>query len=77
MYVCLCKGITDGQIRQAVDGGARSMRELRKQLDVCAGCGRCGQHAREVLAMACEEVNARAVHIELPLSSGESARSAA
>lgn len=77
MYVCICKGITDGQIRQAVTGGARSMRELRKQLDVCGGCGRCGKHAREVLATACEDIAARAVRIELPVSAGQPIESVA
>ncbi|MEX0730530.1 MAG: bacterioferritin-associated ferredoxin [Aquisalimonadaceae bacterium] len=77
MYVCLCKGITDGHIRQAVAGGARSMRELRKRLDVCGGCGRCGEHAREVLSTACSDIPARAVHIELPASTEEPIWSAA
>jgi bacterioferritin-associated ferredoxin len=49
MYVCLCKGITDCQIREAVCEGACSMRELRKCLGVATQCGRCAQHARQVL----------------------------
>jgi bacterioferritin-associated ferredoxin len=32
MYVCLCKGVTDSQIRSAVREGARTVRGLRKQL---------------------------------------------
>ena len=48
MYVCLCKGITDKQIREAVDGGAESFREVRRQLDLASQCGKCGALAREV-----------------------------
>lgn len=49
MYVCLCKGITDSQIRQAVDGGAESLREVRQELGVATGCGRCASLARDVI----------------------------
>jgi bacterioferritin-associated ferredoxin len=49
MYVCLCKGVTDCQIREAVCEGACSMRELRMCLGVASQCGRCAQHARQVL----------------------------
>ncbi len=66
MYVCLCRGVTDTHIRQAVAAGARSMRELRMELGVCSSCGRCGQHAREILTEATATISATAVHIELP-----------
>lgn len=49
MYVCLCKGVTDCQIREAVCEGACSMRELRTHLGVATQCGRCAQHAQRVL----------------------------
>ena len=32
MYVCLCKGITDTQIRAAVADGASSLREVHNTL---------------------------------------------
>ena len=32
MYVCLCQGITDRQIRQSIDEGADTLRALRQQL---------------------------------------------
>ncbi|WP_188151831.1 bacterioferritin-associated ferredoxin [Teredinibacter waterburyi] len=49
MYVCLCKGITDTQIRDAVDNGAESLRAVRKQLGVASQCGKCACLAREVI----------------------------
>lgn len=52
MYVCLCKGVTDGQIRSEVDAGACTLRELRKRLGVAMQCGCCVAEARRVLEEA-------------------------
>lgn len=49
MYVCLCKGITDTQIRAAVEDGASSLRDVRKSLGVASQCGKCGILTREIL----------------------------
>ncbi len=49
MYVCLCKGITDTQIRAAIQEGASSLREVRSRLGVASQCGKCGVLAREIL----------------------------
>lgn len=49
MYVCICRAVTDRQIREAIDEGARTMRELRLKLGVCSCCGKCGEHAKELL----------------------------
>ncbi|BES69582.1 bacterioferritin-associated ferredoxin [Marinobacter nanhaiticus D15-8W] len=49
MYVCLCHGVTDRQIRQAAEEGCRSMRQLGKEMGVGRQCGRCASTAREIL----------------------------
>ena len=49
MYICICKAVTDSQIRHAVSTGARTMRDLRQQLGVCSACGKCGKCASEIL----------------------------
>lgn len=49
MYVCLCHGITDREIREAADSGVNSMRQLGKELGVGTQCGRCACTAREIL----------------------------
>jgi bacterioferritin-associated ferredoxin len=59
MYVCVCKAVTDGQIRKAVDQGCCSMRELRNELGVATQCGRCAVSAREVLDEALAEQGSR------------------
>jgi bacterioferritin-associated ferredoxin len=58
MYVCICHSITDRQIREAAFDGARSLRDLSRELHVATGCGRCADCAREVLAQAVAEVPA-------------------
>ncbi|MES2917035.1 MAG: bacterioferritin-associated ferredoxin [Pseudomonadota bacterium] len=55
MYVCLCKAVTDSHIREAVNQGCCSMRELRNELGVATQCGRCAVTAREVLDEALTE----------------------
>ncbi len=49
MYVCLCKAVTDGQIRQAKADGVENLKALRRCLGVPGQCGRCARHARDVL----------------------------
>lgn len=50
MYVCLCKGITDTQIKQLVlDAGVGSMRELKKHLDISSQCGSCSKVASQII----------------------------
>ena len=41
MYICICNAITDRQIVQAAEQGARSPDDLAHGLGVGVGCGRC------------------------------------
>jgi len=74
MYVCLCKGITDGQIREAVHQGCDSLRDLRRELGVGGQCGKCARDAREVLrdtrAQASAQPYAAAAAMSASRSSG-------
>ncbi len=56
MYVCLCKAVTDSQIREAVESGASSMRDLARELGVATQCGKCGCDARELLKYCLDEL---------------------
>ena len=49
MYVCICNGITENQIRNAVSDGVRSLRELRADLGVASCCGKCADCAQQVI----------------------------
>ncbi|HEX4870090.1 MAG TPA: bacterioferritin-associated ferredoxin [Moraxellaceae bacterium] len=59
MYVCICKAVTDTQIRTAVDHGCCSMRDLRNELGVATQCGRCAVACREVLDEALQDDSRR------------------
>lgn len=50
MYVCLCRGITDQDIREAIENGAESYREIRDLLDLGTCCGRCAPEARSIIS---------------------------
>lgn len=54
MYICLCKAITDTQIREAVAKGATRFGQVRQQLDLASQCGKCGIIAREVFDQSME-----------------------
>jgi bacterioferritin-associated ferredoxin len=49
VYVCICNAVTDRQVREVVDRGARSISELQQHLPVGACCGRCVPTAEEVI----------------------------
>jgi bacterioferritin-associated ferredoxin len=49
MYVCICHGITDHQIRETLDRGAASLGEVQMQVPVGGCCGRCLSTAQEVV----------------------------
>ena len=55
MYVCICKSVTDKQIRRAAAKGVDNLYELREALGVGAGCGTCASDAQSIL----DEANAR------------------
>ena len=52
MYVCVCQAVTDRQIREAAESGARSLRDLRRDLGVTRDCGRCASCAHECVREA-------------------------
>ena len=49
MYICICNGITERDIRTAVAEGASTLDCLRDQLGVAAGCGTCACIAESFL----------------------------
>jgi bacterioferritin-associated ferredoxin len=49
MYVCLCKAVTDTQIREAVEEGAVHVSHLADRCGLGTGCGRCQDMAQELI----------------------------
>ncbi len=55
MFVCLCKGVTDTQIRESINAGASSLKDVRKALGVATQCCKCLPLARSVIEEAITE----------------------
>ncbi|SMF28425.1 bacterioferritin-associated ferredoxin [Alteromonadaceae bacterium Bs31] len=55
MYICLCNAITDRQVEQAVNQGARQLKDLRSLLGVSKDCGRCTRCAKQCLKSSLEQ----------------------
>jgi len=49
MYVCLCHAVTDRQIKQAVQDGVCSLRQVQLCLRVGTNCGKCIPATREII----------------------------
>ena len=49
MYVCLCTGVTDGQIREAIYEGCCSYKEVRETTGVASQCRKCACLAKQVV----------------------------
>jgi bacterioferritin-associated ferredoxin len=56
MYVCICHAVTEKHIKQAVNSGLDSMREVRNCLGVGSQCGKCVCHAKDVIAQFQQEL---------------------
>ncbi|CAG1016135.1 hypothetical protein BURC_01179 [Burkholderiaceae bacterium] len=54
MIVCVCRRVSDHQIRQAAAEGAHSLECLQFELGVATQCGRCADCACQVLGAARE-----------------------
>ena len=52
MIICVCKAVSERQIRAAVNGGACCMRDITRDLGVGTGCGKCVPEAKAAIAAA-------------------------
>ncbi len=49
MYVCICKAVTDTEIRAAADDGVHNLEQLSETLGAGTGCGCCRESAQAVI----------------------------
>jgi bacterioferritin-associated ferredoxin len=49
MYVCVCKAVTDSQIKNAIAEGACTRRQLFQCFGVGGDCGKCNKQVKELL----------------------------
>jgi bacterioferritin-associated ferredoxin len=52
MLVCHCRGISDRQIRRAVENGATSAREVARATGAGMRCGGCRDNVKQVVGQA-------------------------
>ncbi|MCY1426292.1 Bacterioferritin-associated ferredoxin [compost metagenome] len=72
MYVCLCQGVTDTQIRDAIyEEGCCSYREVRECTGVGTQCGKCACLAKQVVRETLGELHgAQAMNYSLAYAAG-------
>ncbi len=49
MYVCLCRAVTDTEIREAANSGTHDLEGLNDALGVGANCGSCLETAQAII----------------------------
>ena len=52
MFVCVCHGVTDRDIRRAAADGVRDVHELTMRLGLGSSCGSCREEAASLLVEA-------------------------
>ncbi|SEQ24306.1 bacterioferritin-associated ferredoxin [Solimonas aquatica] len=72
MIICVCKAVSDRQIRRAVrEDGVVSLRELNRLYGLGSCCGKCVPHARQLLDETLATLPAAAPSAEVsPLAAG-------
>ncbi|MNN11955.1 Bacterioferritin-associated ferredoxin [compost metagenome] len=67
MYVCLCVGVTDGQIRDAIYEGCCSYKEVRSATNVASQCGKCACLAKQVVRETLTELQVSQAILPYPV----------
>ncbi|HAG94641.1 MAG: (2Fe-2S)-binding protein [Pseudomonadales bacterium] len=49
MYICLCKDVTDRQLRESIRRGACSFGQVRRHCNLGGKCGKCMGEARLIV----------------------------
>lgn len=49
MYICVCNGINESRVQEAIDAGITNVRDLREHLGTGNCCGRCNPAIRQML----------------------------
>jgi bacterioferritin-associated ferredoxin len=58
MYICVCKAVTDTQLRTAIDNGVCTRRQLVDCFGVGKDCGKCNKEVKELLKQQCSKQHA-------------------
>lgn len=52
MYVCICRAVTDTELRSCIAAGARTLDDVGDACGAGTGCGSCVEHVDALLAAA-------------------------
>jgi len=74
LYVCICNGVTERQIREAAAAGCNSVAELTMRTGCGATCGSCLDTAAAMLEPS--RVEREAARFPLPLLGADISRAA-
>lgn len=66
MYVCVCNGVSERAIREAVEGGVRTYDELQARTGCGTSCGCCEPVAIQVMEQCMRAGNANPVSLASP-----------
>jgi bacterioferritin-associated ferredoxin len=66
VYVCVCMAVTEEQIHEAARRGARTLKDLQRDLGVASECGTCAAAARQCLKDA-KEMRQKAARAKRPV----------
>ena len=61
MYICLCLGVTSGEVQQAIDDGAHSTKKVAAACGAGSVCGRCRHTVRVMLDAAAPQPGTRPI----------------
>jgi bacterioferritin-associated ferredoxin len=57
MYVCICKAVTDSQLRTAINNGICTRRQLVECFGVGKECGKCNQEVTGFLQQSSHQAS--------------------
>ena len=49
MVVCLCQGVSEKQVREAIANGATTRKKITRACGAGAGCGGCHESIRDII----------------------------
>lgn len=66
MFVCVCKAVTDGEVRACIDDGALTVDDVGHACGAGTDCGSCQEMIEAMIAARAER---RSGHVYLPVLS--------
>lgn len=59
MYICICNQVTETQLRDEIERGANTVRQLRESVGVTNQCGKCASCVK-----TCLKEHQRAINVD-------------